>query len=161
MRNSSLERLIKVSWIGINLHTIDLDQQKSVCNWNEILGNWLRAHPCDSAFLLLSSSSRFYWQKTNSQMVVLQPLFIYIRLFRLHVHFLFAGAVSQWDVKESEGTQFLIISTFFPLFQLFIDWIYLFFKEEKRSLLNNTIARLFCISSKQVISLNSTSLWFK
>lgn len=106
---------------------------KVACNWNEILRNWLRAHPREyffSSHRPSSLSSSYYWQKTNSRMVVFQPLFIYIRLFRLHVHF-FCAARHLRDAKESKrDTISYYISTslncfFFSLFQLFIDWIYL------------------------------------
>lgn len=109
----------------------------------------------------LSSLSSNYWQKTNSRMVVFQPLFIYIRLFGLHVHF--CAAASQWDVKESKGTQFLIISTslncfFFSLpfavvyrLNLF-NFFFLFFlcsrwkkrkEKKKKSLLNKILLRAY------------------
>lgn len=82
-------------------------------------------------------------------MVVFQPLFIYIRLFSLHVHF--CAAASQRDVKASRGTQFLIISTslncfFSPFFScLSIEFIFCFSArmKEKKSSLNKILLRAY------------------
>lgn len=117
---------------GINLHTIDLDQQKSSLlqsrgDLKKLIAT--TADPRDFFLLCIFififnsfsfSSPSHYWQKTNKQSngSDFQPLFIYIRLFRLHVHFfryffsLCSSARHRNEMqRESEGTQFLIIST--------------------------------------------------
>lgn len=91
------------------------------CNWNEILRSDIFLF-CSSHRPSLSSSSH-YWQKTNSRMVVFQPLFIYIRLFRLHVHFFCAARHLKRCKGEQKGHNFLLYFNFFKLLSFFLPFL--------------------------------------
>lgn len=108
-----------------------LPQNKFAYNrpWpTEVACNRRRGGERDFKKLIARTSPRLCFASLLIVVVLLTKTNSFPATVHLHqiISFACALSASQWDVKESEGTQFLIIST------SSFDWIHCFFRETRR-----------------------------